>query len=219
MLRLRFGCLALAVAVSVPVGSSGQAGGEPPEFVPRTVLAGSDIPEAYIYRHFFGLARDMLIDSVPIRDHFLTQLGLEPESAAAEAFAEAVDEAWSIITGGVRPNVTIQQVDANTTVVTTEVPQPTPVNDATGKPDSSREAIRRQEREQARRLGVVIARLSARLTTLGHDFDSIERHVREHLTPSARQASTDVVHPDHHIWQVQRAFEQGRQSAVEAEGP
>jgi len=190
----------------------GTAAADRPEFKVKTTLHGQEVPSYNRYHSLFLTAHVLLQDSDDIREHFLEKMLRIPAGGEAEAaFRVAAEEAFVLLRDGQTPLVSVEETD-ETSSQTTIVGRPVKALEPSAFPSEEgyRAEVRRRERLKARQLGRIVGSLEAALEGLGISPAGIEAYVDGRLADSSTLMSSDVLHADHHVFQVQQAFDTGR---------
>lgn len=206
--------LSLAVVLTLATVSSWAEPAEAPEFVPRDSRKGTELPDFYRYQALFQFAHESLADpDEEFRTFYLEKIVGIPAGEGQEIFEGAVAEAWELLTNGQQPQVTIRRSkDESSTAIET-------VGGGSG-PDrshfpSDREfdaEIRRGEREKARALGRILGELERSLEEAGVSTAGLHSYADDRLAERTTLTTDREITPDHHLWEVGRAFDLGRQA-------
>jgi len=185
----------------------------PPEFAARGSLKGAEVPQFYQYQAVFQFAHETLGDpNAEFRTYYIEQVvGIPAGGAAEELFASAVEDAWDAMRAGHQAQVSVSNSgEEEGTTVTEEVQ--TGIERGDYQSDEAYDAaVERQEREQARALGLILGRLEASLEAEGVSLEGLHRYATERLGSRTSLISSDEIGPDHHIFQVEHSFEVGRE--------
>jgi len=210
------GLVTTLLAVVVCAQGPPESAQGPPEFVVRGSLKGADVPEFYRYQTMFHFAHVALEDPDPqFHKYYLKEiLGIPPGGEAETVLQKAVEDAWTLLTGNQRPDVTMNfSEDSNAFTVTTKgSPFATPHREDFQSDEAFDAEIRRRERVQAHDLGRLVGQLEADLQSTGISLALFHHYVDETLADSMSLIASDDLGPDHQLWQIEQNFEAGRQA-------
>jgi len=202
----------VGVMVLLAVFTTGSAAADRPAFKVKTTLHGQEVPSYNRYHSLFLTAHVLLQDSDDIREHFLEKMLRIPAGGEAEAaFRLAVEKAFVLLQDGQTPLVSVEENEGSSSQ-TTIVGRPVEALEPSAFPseEAYRAEVRRRERLKARQLGLIVGSLEASLEALGISPAGIESYVDGRLADSSTLLSSDVLHAEHHVFQIQQAFDTGR---------